>query len=315
LSDGRESSLANRTYEELTAWQGGCRMDNRDWLILKILYEQKNITKTAKTLYISQPALTARLQNMEEEFGVKIVYRTTKGVHFTPQGELLAKTAAEFLALFRETKEKVINSGDQVAGVLRIGATSYFTKYTLPHLLRLFRQQYPEVQIEVITNWSKDVFNLTYNQDVHIGFISSDYGWEHEKLLLFEEPICIASLHPINQADLPKLPRINYKTDGLLKAVIDRWWKGNFSCPPYISMEVDKLDTCIEMVVNGLGYAIMPSMRLRCHDQLSTIILQDKEGHPIVRSAWVIYHKELLELKMVHAFIDFIDTYDFNAIK
>lgn len=288
-------------------------MDNRDWLILKILHEQKNITKSAQALYISQPALTSRLRNIEEEFGVKIVYRTTKGVHFTPQGELLVRKATEFLTFLRKTKEEVINIGDQVAGTLRIGATSYFTKYTLPHLLRLFREKYPEVQIEVITSWSKDVFNLTHKQDVHIGFISSDYGWEGEKFLLFEEPICVASLHPFKQEDLPKLPRINYQTDSLLKNVIDKWWKENFREPPYISMEVDKLDTCIEMVVNGLGYAIMPSKRLRCEKQLFSIVLKDKQEKPHVRSAAVIYHKELLELKIVQAFIDFVEGFDFNA--
>ncbi|WP_238933669.1 helix-turn-helix domain-containing protein [Brevibacillus choshinensis] len=70
-------------------------MDDRDWQVLHILYNQKNITKTAQLLFITQPALTKRLMQIEEEFGVKIVNRGIKGVHFTPEGELLAKRAGQ----------------------------------------------------------------------------------------------------------------------------------------------------------------------------------------------------------------------------
>ncbi|RBN36768.1 LysR family transcriptional regulator, partial [Priestia megaterium] len=55
-------------------------MDDRDWLILQVLYREKNITKAAKELFISQPALTHRLQQMEKEFHVQIVNRGRRGV-------------------------------------------------------------------------------------------------------------------------------------------------------------------------------------------------------------------------------------------
>ena len=61
-------------------------MDEKDWLILKTLYEQSSITKTAATLFISQPALSNRLQQIEDRFGTQIVVRTKKGVQFTPEG-------------------------------------------------------------------------------------------------------------------------------------------------------------------------------------------------------------------------------------
>ncbi len=66
-------------------------MEYRDWYILQTLYQEQNITKTAETLYLSQPALTKRLRQIEKEFGVQIVQRGSRGVHFTPQGEYLAK--------------------------------------------------------------------------------------------------------------------------------------------------------------------------------------------------------------------------------
>ena len=54
-------------------------MEERDWQIIKTLYEQKNITKTARVLYMSQPTLTARIKQIEESLGTKLLYRGNKG--------------------------------------------------------------------------------------------------------------------------------------------------------------------------------------------------------------------------------------------
>ena len=54
---------------------GGKGMEERDWLIIKTLYEQKNVTKTAEKLYLSQPTLTARIKHIENALGAKLLYR------------------------------------------------------------------------------------------------------------------------------------------------------------------------------------------------------------------------------------------------
>lgn len=289
-------------------------MEERDWLILQVLYEQKNITKTAQIMYISQPALTARLQQIEKEFGVKIVHRTSKGVHFTPQGEYLVKSSSEVLLKLRKIKEQVQNLDSKVTGTLRIGASGYFTMYTLPSLLKLFRQQYPDVEFKVTTTWSKEVFSLVYNQEVHFGFISSDYGWQDQKHLLFTEPIYVASMNAISLNDLPNLPRIDYLSDSLIKARVDKWWRENFPQPPTISMEVDKLATCKEMVKCGLGYGIMPSKMLNDVNNLHKIMLTDKDGAPILRETSMIYYEDSLEMNVIKAFARFIEQLDVNVL-
>lgn len=287
-------------------------MEIRDWLILEVLYEQKNITKTAHSLFISQPALTARLRQIEKEFGITIVNRTSKGVQFTPQGEYLAKSSTEMLLKFRRIKEQVLNLDSSVMGTLRLGASSYFTAFTLPPLLKQFKQQYPNVEFSVHTNWTKDIFNTVFNQEVHIGFVSADYGWQSQKHLLFEEPIYVASVDDIDLANLPNLPRINYQTDGLIKGMIDKWWRENFSQPPTISMEVDKLATCKEMVKHGLGYAIMPSRILHDLPEMRKFLLTDQQGNSILRGTWMIYHEEDQDLNVMKAFVDFIKAVDFT---
>ena len=286
-------------------------MESWDWKILQVLYEQKSITKTAQTLFTSQPALTARLQQIEKEFGIKIVHRSSKGVQFTPQGEYLANSATQVLHNLQRIREQVANLSDSVSGVLRIGASSYFTMYSLPPLLRQFKQLHPAVEFKVLTAWSREIYNRVHNQEVHLGFVSSDYGWSDCRQLLFEESIYIASADAISLENLPALPRIDYQSDGLIKAMIDGWWRENFSAPPHVTMEVDKLATCKEMVKHGLGYAVMPSRTLNDTPQLRRILLTDRTGQPILRKSWLIYQQESLEIKALAAFADFVETYDF----
>lgn len=287
-------------------------MEDRDWIILQTLYEHKNITKTAQSLYISQPALTARLQQIEKEFNTKIVQRTTRGVNFTPQGEFLAKASADVILHLRTIKEQVANLDNKVSGTLRIGASSYLTMYTLPPLLKQFQDLYPNVEFNLTTTWSKDIFNQVYNHEVHIGFISSDYGWQDKKHLLFEEPIYVASMDDISFKELPNLPRINYRSDSLIRAMIDRWWRENFPSPPLVSMEVEKLATCKEMIKSGLGYAIMPSRILNDIPQSKKVLLLDKQGNPLLRRTWMIYYGESLEINLIRSFVNFIKQIDLS---
>lgn len=288
-------------------------MENRDWLILQALYREKNITRTAQSLFISQPALTKRIRQIEKEFGVQIVHRGRRGVHFTPQGEYLVKCADEMLVKLRKIKENLANMDSDVRGTLRLGVSNYFTRYKLPALLRLFKDQYPDVEFHVTTGWSKDVYKLVYNQDVHIGFVRGNYHWPDRKHLLFEETICIVSKSKIEIDELPALARIDYQTDPLLKALIDDWWAENYAEPPLIGMEVDKADTCREMVDNGLGYAILPRFILNGNKDLFTIDLADKNGKPILRNTWMFYHAESMDLKIVNAFVRFMEDLDLQA--
>ena len=294
-------------------------MDYRDWEILKVLYNQKNLTKTARLLFLTQPALTSRLKHMQEELGVTIVTRESRGVHFTPQGEYLVHCAEEALAHFEKIKENVQNmshnESDKVAGTLKLGVSNFFANYELPYLLKQFKSQFPHVEFKVITGWSRDVTQLIHNKDVHIGFVRGDYGCRglstHQ---LFEETICVASKDEIDIRDLPHLPRIEYRGDYLLKSIIDHWWAENYAQAPFISIEVDQVDTCKEMVINGLGYGILSSRVLSGIEDLSKVLITDQEGNPILRRTWMYYHKESLEWNVVKAFVDFIENYDWKYI-
>ncbi|WCF11094.1 LysR family transcriptional regulator [Paenibacillus thiaminolyticus] len=290
-------------------------MEEKDWIILETLHHEQNITKAAEKLYISQPALTYRLQQLEKEFGVKIVNRGRRGIQFTPQGEHLVKYATDMRLQLRQTKEFLRNMDNKVTGILRLGVASNIATYILPSILKQFLEQYPDVEVRVMTDWSSNLVHSVYSQHVHIGMIRGDYDWPDEKHLMMEENICIVSKHEIRLQDLPSLPRINYKTEPSLQNTIDLWWKERYSLPPNIAMEVDKMETGKEMVLNGLGYAILPTIVLGGQEDLYKINLTTQHGEPWKRKSWMIYRKESLNLTLIKEFVDFMKNRDFETPK
>lgn len=286
-------------------------MENRDWLIIQALHAEKNITRAAQLLYMSQPALTSRLQHIEREFGVQIVHRSTKGIQFTQEGEFLVCSAAEMVAQLGRIKNEVRSLSGVGCGTLEIGASNYFTMYMLPKLLQQFKAAYPHADFKVTTDWTKNIFSLIYNQKAHVGFVSVDYGGCKNMHLLYGEPVCVAYTKQFRFEELPLLPRVEYESDYLLKSQIDKWWRENFQQPPLVNMHVDKLATCKEMVKHGLGYAILPERIIAGIPGIEKLVLKDADGSPIVRKTWMIYSSDTLRLPIVGIFVDFIKNNSF----
>ena len=288
-------------------------MNETDWIIIEALYKYKSLSKAGRALYLSQPALTKRLQHIEKELDVKIAARGAKGLYFTPQGEYLAKRAREVISLLDEVKLKVQTLHGSISGTLKIGVSIYFSKYVLPELLQNFRKEYADVDFEVKTGHSSDVYHMLSNKEVHVGFLRSDYDWQDKKILLFEDKLCLASKEKIKLEQLPELDMIDYKKDQLLKNMVDKWWTSHFNVPPNITMEVGSADICKEMVVRNLGYGLLPYGMIDLKkDRLFVTDLKREDGTLLKRKTWLYYYDESLSNVIIDTFVEFVKGYTFN---
>lgn len=291
-------------------------MEERDWQIIKTLYEQKNITKTAKLLYISQPTLTARIKQIEDALGTKLLYRGNKGITFTETGECAVKFADKILGELQDFKETITNMQEDVVGTLRIAAPSILARYFLPKLLGKFQDMYPKAKFTVQIAQSSDVISLASALSIHFGFVRNDFDWcEDERLLLTKNYVCAVAAQPFKLEDLPNMVRVDYDTDQYYQNLLDSWWNETFNDSPIIGTRVSNLDLCKEMVFNGLGYGILPSILLEEYPQLYSIPLVHKDGSKLERKTWLIYKKDLLELRLPKVFLEFIIDSDFDSFQ
>lgn len=283
-------------------------MDEKDWRILKTIAEEKSITKAAARLYISQPALTYRLKNIEQEFGVQIVLRVPSGVIFTAEGEYLLNYASEMLQRLQTVKDHIKNRENKVQGALRMGSSGVFAHYVLPSLLKGFLDKYPEVEISLKTGLSYQIVRMLEKQEITLGIVRGEHGWEGEKILLSEEPVCLASREKLEFDQLLERPHIRYSTDTSLHKMMDEWWRKNFNSPPHTTMEVNTMDTARQMVLQGLGWTMLPIIGLPKNDTLFTKELFWPDGNPVLRKTWVLCSEGAMGLQTVRAFLDYLKS-------
>lgn len=292
-------------------------MDDKDAAILQYVLEEQSLTKAAERLYMTQPALTYRIQQMEREFSVPLIVKHAKGTYLTPEGEVLAAYAKKNRDELKRLKDYLLNMGSRVWGTLRLGVASYYGLYKLPPLLKKFKNLYPEVQFSVTCALSPEILDLLADQEIHIGIVRGDYPWGESRYLLHDEPICLISKEPVDLDKLPELPQIHYnepkakavrQTPSHFSQTIQAWWHEHYDAPPSIAMQVDAYETCKEMVKHGLGYSIVPGVFVKPEDGLYTVELIRGNGEPIRRNTWMLYRESSLELAIAERFIDFMKT-------
>lgn len=316
-NSGSRGPICYDMYEIHNDQEGAGYVNEKDAAILRYLGEEQSLTKAAERLYMTQPALTYRIQQMEREFGVPLIVKHAKGTYLTPEGEVLAAYAKKTQDELNYLKDYLLNMGSRVKGTLRLGVASYYGLYKLPPLLKKFRDLYPEVQFSVTCALSPEILDMLTDQEIHVGVVRGDYPWAESRYLLHDEPICLISNEPIDLADLPDLPHIHY-SEPKVKAVsqnssrfsqtIQAWWHEHYEAPPSIAMQADAYETCKEMVKHGLGYSIVPGVFVKPQDGLYTLELKRKSGEPIRRNTWMLYREPSLELAIVERFVDFMKT-------
>lgn len=283
-------------------------MDAKDWEILKTLYYERSITKAAKVLFTSQPALSKRIQNLEDEFSVTIITRSKKGITFTTEGEYLVNYAIDMINLLQQTKDNLNNlKSQQIEGTLRIGVSINFAYKNLPEILKGFTNQFPFIRTHVNSGYSSEIIKLIREEQVQLAIVRGEFDWEDTKIVLSEESICLVSSKEIALEDLPFQPRINFKTDPQLKKTLDIWWRENYTEDGVTTMEVANSQIAVEMVSQGIGYAIMPKFSLNADSSdLYIKELSHKNGNKFMRKTYLIYYENDLALSTVREFVDFI---------
>lgn len=178
-------------------------MQKQDCRMLISVYEEKNLTKAAEKLFTSQPAITYRLQKLEEEYQIKLYTREGNKLFFTPEGEYLVEFSKKMLLDLDKLEENLKTLKKDAIGTIRIGVSSNFALYKLPSLIKQFLDLPHAIQVNVTTGWSSEIIQLLNKNEIQIGIITGNYNWFDEKILLAEDPLTIISKKPIVLEDLP----------------------------------------------------------------------------------------------------------------
>lgn len=277
--------------------------------LLSVLASEMNMRKAAERLFVSQPALSQRLQNIEKEWGTKLFLRSQKGLSLTPAGELVIKFVNEVLTKEEKVKESINALNSEVHGTLKIAVASIVGQNWLPQVLKKFVNRYPHAKISLITGWSSEILKSLYEDQVHIGIIRGTPDWKGIKIHLFKDSLFlvdkeITSPEQVLETDRPF---IQFKSDSNYYQEIQDWWHRKFQTTPKRTIVVDQIETCKQMTFNGIGYAILPAITLNGAEQdIFKIPLLDENSEPLRRDTWLLGYESAFQLKQVQAFVELI---------
>ncbi len=281
-----------------------------DFELLDTLAVELNLRKTAERMFVSQPALSQRLQSIEREWGTPLFIRSAKGMTLTEAGEIVVQYARESLKLKEKTREKVDALNHNVQGTLKISSASIVGQYWLPTVLKKYVSKYPNVKISLVTGWSSEMIENIYNGDSHIGILRGAPDWHGYKKLLFSDHLYLVDteLSQLSDALTTERPFILFKSDSNYYREIQNWWIRHYGIPPTRTILVDQIETCKQMVMNGIGYAILPGISLR-EGEASYFKhpLYDMDGQSVERKTWLVSYDASLELRQVKAFVSLVE--------
>ncbi|WP_339225430.1 LysR substrate-binding domain-containing protein [Paenibacillus sp. FSL H8-0332] len=162
--------------------------------------EQRNFSRAAELLHLSQPGVSLQIRNLEKELGVKLMNRSPKWVKLTEAGELFYRRAKEMLNLYESVKLDLARLHDTVSGSLHIGASFTIGEYVLPRLFSSFAKQYPDVDMGMTIANSTEIVAALRENKIEVGLIEGSIEGPDLQVVPFmrdELIIVAAESHPL----------------------------------------------------------------------------------------------------------------------
>ena len=283
-------------------------MKDSDWRILAELYKNPNMTRAAERLCTTQPSLTKRIQHMEEEFGAALFQRLSKGLAFTPGGEYLGRQADIYLRFLEETKRELARMQDAAHRVITIGSSYTYSKYDLGDLMIRYRREHPDIQFQVVTEGSDNLFRRMLEGAVDVAFIRGDYEGNLNRVLVSRDHAYVATRDPVLISGLRSMSRIGYRTNRQPQQQMDDWYEEQFQEPAPANMVVGYIDVAWQLAEKGTGYVcgFVPE-HYEGRNRLALTPMCHRDGTPVSRNTWFFYPQNKRLPAEQQAFITYVE--------
>ena len=240
--------------------------------ILKAIAEQGSFKKAADILFVTQPAVSLQIQNLEKQLEITIFDRGGRKALLTEAGQLLLDYCERILNQCDEACKAVEDLNSLKGGTLIIGASQTTGTYLMPRMIGLFRHQYPDVSVQLQVHSTRRTGWSVANGQIDLAIIGGQLPPELEDLLQITPYATdeLALVLPINhkfakekqlsKEDLYKLNFVTLDSQSTTRKVVDQLLKNSGLDVQRlrIEMELNSLEAIKNAVQSGLGAAFLP---------------------------------------------------------
>jgi DNA-binding transcriptional LysR family regulator len=285
-------------------------MNTNDLKIFESVAANGSFTKAAKVMFTVQSNVTARIKNLEEEFGAELFIRTSRKVALTSAGETLMHYSKQIDHLVQEAK-KDIQQSSEVNGRLKIGCIETTMAFKVPDILARFTDIYPDVDLEFISDRRSELISDVISYKLDAAFVSAPVNMpDLEQLLVKEEQLVI-----IASANAPGLKEILggkpvkivvFDQGCVFRARLESWLNSK-GIIQYKSTVLNSLEGIVNFVEAGFGISILPAELVDNYYHLRKM-----KSFPLTKelgtmTTVLVFRKNVPQSRALKAFIEMYD--------
>jgi DNA-binding transcriptional LysR family regulator len=229
--------------------------------------ETGSISMAADQLFITQPAVTKRIHSLEDYFGVKLFESAGRGVQATHAAHSLLPKVKNWLNELGDIHHTLSHEQNEVQGKLKLGTSHHIGLHHLPHHLRRYAQDYPNVRLDVRFVDSEQAHEQVLAGDLELAFLTLPPQLDDrlKYVTIWNDPLVFvaAPFHPLAQAhdlklqdliDYPSLlPAAQTYTSQITLAEFEKQ-----GVKPKVTMSNNPLESIRMLVSIGLGWSVLP---------------------------------------------------------
>lgn len=279
--------------------------------ILKAVAAEKNFTKAAELLHISQPSLSKQIKTLEKNLDISLINRENNKISLTENGKVFLHYSERILALCEESCRALIDLKNGERGNLTVGASQTIGIYLLPRVLALFAQNYPQINLKVQVNSTRVIAKNVLNREIDLAVVGGEIPNDFKKSITIENfvedefSLIIAKSHPfatkkkITKEDLYHLNFITLNSNSTIRKFIDTILIQNQieTQKLKIIMQLNSIEGIKTAVSLGLGAAFVSSSAIEKEIELKTIEILEIENIRMTRTLFLISRPECYKSK------------------
>lgn len=286
-------------------------MELKQLAIFQAVSNELNFTRAAEKLNYAQSSVTAQIQALEQELGVKLFERIGKRVHLTEAGERLQFYAEKMLQTAKEAVVAV-QGKPEPSGTITIGAPESLCTYRLSPILLEFRSMYPQVEIIFRTGICSDLRKalnqgaldcvFTIEERVNFDHLIVDELREEPLLLISSPNHPLATSERVRPNDLNGESILVTETGCSYRQMFERTLT-TFGCVPSIKLEFASVEAIKQCVIAGLGVSLLPEVAVRKEIDSGQLAALTWIGPSFSTVLQLIWHKDKWMSPAIRAFM------------
>lgn len=278
-------------------------------LSLYILSKEKNYTKTANTLNLTQPAISHHIKSLEKEYNQKLIVKKGKNLTLTPAGEILVQYYDKFKSLDVRMNEDITNI-NSLNKFIDIGITLTAGEYLIPSILNIIIKSIPNISINFHTDNMEKIYKGVKNDVLDFAIIEGQFPKEtsiNSFLLAEDEMILVTSpshtfknMKKINRLLLQKERLIIRERKSNTRTLIEEFLNNNGdSISRYnVMLELENINLIKELVSQNYGVSILPRSVCQQEIKKGKLIEVELEDFHIHRGIYIVYKNKCAYLNI-----------------